>query len=91
MKTVTKPWIAFKILAAGAIYPREAFPYAFKTRNIQLSGASAIAGRHEAKAGTTNERSQQAGARPGPHLSFARAHSDGKGEPLACLVRARGA
>ncbi len=30
MKTVAKPWIAFKILAAGAIYPREAFPYAFK-------------------------------------------------------------
>lgn len=30
MKTITKPWIAFKVLAAGAIYPREAFPYAFK-------------------------------------------------------------
>ncbi len=30
MRTVTKPWIAFKVLAAGAIYPREAFPYAFK-------------------------------------------------------------
>ncbi len=30
MKTVTKPWIAFKVLAAGAIYPRQAFPYAFK-------------------------------------------------------------
>jgi hypothetical protein len=30
MKTVTKPWLAFKILAAGAIYPRQAFPYAFK-------------------------------------------------------------
>ncbi len=30
MKSVNKPWIAFKILAAGAIYPREAFPYAFK-------------------------------------------------------------
>jgi len=30
MKTVAKPWIAFKILAAGAIYPREAFPWAFK-------------------------------------------------------------
>lgn len=30
MKTVNKPWVAFKILAAGAIYPREAFPYAFK-------------------------------------------------------------
>jgi hypothetical protein len=30
MKTVTKPWVAFKILAAGAIYPKEAFPYAFK-------------------------------------------------------------
>ena len=29
MKTVAKPWIAFKVLAAGAIYPREAFPYAF--------------------------------------------------------------
>ncbi len=30
MKTVTKPWIAFKVLAAGAIHPRQAFPYAFK-------------------------------------------------------------
>jgi len=29
-KTVTKPWIAFKVLAAGAIHPREAFPFAFK-------------------------------------------------------------
>jgi NAD(P)H-dependent flavin oxidoreductase YrpB (nitropropane dioxygenase family) len=37
MKTVTKPWIAFKVLAAGAIYPRQAFPYAFK------SGADFIA------------------------------------------------
>jgi hypothetical protein len=30
MQTVTKPWLAFKVLAAGAIYPRQAFPYAFK-------------------------------------------------------------
>jgi hypothetical protein len=30
MKTVTKPWLAFKVLAAGAIYPHEAFPWAFK-------------------------------------------------------------
>jgi hypothetical protein len=37
MKTVTKPWIAFKVLAAGAIYPRLAFPYAFS------SGADFIA------------------------------------------------
>jgi len=29
MATVKKPWIAFKILAAGAIPPRVAFPYAF--------------------------------------------------------------
>ncbi len=29
MKTVTKPWLAFKVLAAGAIYPRQAFSYAF--------------------------------------------------------------
>jgi hypothetical protein len=29
MKTVKKPWIAFKVLAAGAIYPLQAFPYAF--------------------------------------------------------------
>jgi len=29
MAKVTKPWIAFKILAAGAIQPRAAFPYAF--------------------------------------------------------------
>ena len=30
MKTVAKPWIAFKVLAAGAIPPAQAFPYAFK-------------------------------------------------------------
>lgn len=29
MKTVTKPWLAFKVMAAGAITPRTAFPYAF--------------------------------------------------------------
>ena len=29
MATVKKPWIAFKILAAGAIQPRAAFPYTF--------------------------------------------------------------
>jgi hypothetical protein len=29
MAGVKKPWIAFKILAAGAILPRAAFPYAF--------------------------------------------------------------
>jgi hypothetical protein len=29
MKTVEKPWIAFKIMAAGAIPPEDAFPYAF--------------------------------------------------------------
>ena len=31
MAKVRKPWIAFKILAAGAIPPRHAFPYAFKS------------------------------------------------------------
>ncbi len=31
MKTVTKPWIAFKIMAAGAIPPGDAFPYAFNS------------------------------------------------------------
>lgn len=31
MAQVTKPWIAFKILAAGAIQPRAAFPYAFNS------------------------------------------------------------
>jgi len=30
MKTVTKPWVAFKVLAAGAFLPREGFTYAFK-------------------------------------------------------------
>jgi hypothetical protein len=29
MKTVDKPWIAFKTLAAGAIHPSEGFRYAF--------------------------------------------------------------
>lgn len=31
MAMVKKPWIAFKILAAGAIAPRAAFPYAFNS------------------------------------------------------------
>lgn len=30
MSGVKKPWIAFKVLAAGAILPINAFPYAFK-------------------------------------------------------------
>ncbi|MEN6498823.1 MAG: hypothetical protein ABFD16_31335 [Thermoguttaceae bacterium] len=30
MKTVTKPWIAFKVLAAGAFLPNQGFSYAFK-------------------------------------------------------------
>lgn len=30
MKTVEKPWIAFKVMAAGAIPPRDAFTYAFQ-------------------------------------------------------------
>jgi len=30
MKTVEKPWMAFKVLAAGAIHPREGFKYAFE-------------------------------------------------------------
>lgn len=30
MRSVAKPWIAFKILAAGAIPPLQAFPHAFK-------------------------------------------------------------
>jgi len=30
MKTVKKPWIAFKVLAAGAIHPKSGFKYAFE-------------------------------------------------------------
>lgn len=30
MKTVKKPWIAYKVLAAGAIHPRDGFKYAFQ-------------------------------------------------------------
>jgi hypothetical protein len=30
MKTVKKPWIGYKVLAAGAIHPREGFKYAFE-------------------------------------------------------------
>ena len=29
MAALKKPWIAFKVLAAGAIHPRDAFPWAF--------------------------------------------------------------
>jgi len=37
MQKVEKPWIAFKVLAAGAIHPKEALPWAYR------SGADAIA------------------------------------------------
>jgi len=30
MKSIKRPWIAFKVMAAGAIPPKEAFPYAFE-------------------------------------------------------------
>ena len=30
MKNVTKPWIAYKVLAAGAIHPRDGFKHAFE-------------------------------------------------------------
>jgi len=30
MRTVEKPWIAFKVLAAGAIHPRDGFKFAFE-------------------------------------------------------------
>ncbi len=30
MRTVKKPWIAFKVLAAGAIHPRNGFRFAFE-------------------------------------------------------------
>ncbi len=30
METVKKPWIAYKVLAAGAIYPKDGFRYAFE-------------------------------------------------------------
>jgi len=30
MKTVKKPWIAYKVMAAGAIHPRDAFKYAYE-------------------------------------------------------------
>jgi uncharacterized membrane protein YphA (DoxX/SURF4 family) len=31
MEKLEQPWIAFKILAAGALHPKDAFPYAFKS------------------------------------------------------------
>jgi hypothetical protein len=31
MSKIKKPWIAFKVLAAGALQPRAAFPYAFNS------------------------------------------------------------
>ena len=30
MNTVTKPWIAYKVMAAGAIHPRDGFKYAYE-------------------------------------------------------------
>ena len=30
MSRIAKPWIAYKVLAAGAIHPRDGFKYAFE-------------------------------------------------------------
>ena len=30
MANLEQPWIAFKIMAAGALHPRDAIPFAFK-------------------------------------------------------------
>jgi hypothetical protein len=30
MKNVKKPWIAYKVMAAGAIHPRDGFKYAYE-------------------------------------------------------------
>ncbi len=30
MRTIKRPWIAYKVLAAGAIHPRKALPYVFR-------------------------------------------------------------
>ncbi len=30
METLDTPWIAFKVLAAGAIHPRDSFKYVFE-------------------------------------------------------------
>jgi hypothetical protein len=30
MQSVDKPWVAFKVMAAGAISPRHAFPHAYR-------------------------------------------------------------
>ena len=30
MEKVEKPWVAFKVMAAGAINPRRRFPYAYR-------------------------------------------------------------
>lgn len=39
MKTVTKPWIAYKVMAAGAIRPKDAFRYAYsKGADFILAG-----------------------------------------------------
>jgi len=31
MKNVKKPWIAYKVLAAGAIHPRDGFKFTFES------------------------------------------------------------
>ena len=31
MKTLKKPWIAFKVMAAGAIHPSKAFKFAYES------------------------------------------------------------
>ena len=53
MKEVTKPWIAFKVLAAGAIPPQDGFRYAFANgagfypgRDVRLRACPGRADRH---------------------------------------------
>lgn len=61
MESVKKPWIAFKVLAAGAIHPRDGFAHAFNSGadfiavgmlDFQIAENSRIAGRCIADAGS---------------------------------------
>ena len=63
MHTVKKPWIAFKVMAAGAIPPERAFPFAFDSgADFVLAGmfdwqiAEDVAIARRALAGTTRTR-----------------------------------
>ena len=66
METVQKPWVAFKVMAAGAIPPRMAFSYAYRHgADFVIAGMFDFQVESDVKIAIENVRKSQSRKRPG--------------------------